>query len=147
MTTSFFDSIDTVSVPRDGETRDAKTSLRALEEKVDRLEAQRTALGDKGAEVTLKDHDMYDDGAVGVITSNRFQDWETGDEFVYINVRVTADGTVLEQPKDVKARPSAKVYGWNVAHFVKNHKAIELDERIATLTERHAKLLDVDDAS
>ena len=147
MAMSFFDSIDTVSVPRDGETRDAKTSLRALEEKVDRLEAQRTALGDKGAEVTLKDHDMWDDGAVGVITSGAYQDWETGDQFVYVNVLVDAQANVLVQPKDVKARPSAKVYGWNVAHFVKNAFAIQLDERIATLTERHAELLDTNDAS
>ena len=144
---SFLDSIDTVSVPRDGETRDPKTSLRALEAQVDRLDAQRRNLGDKGAEVTIVNHDMYDDGAIGVITSAVFEDWSTGDNFVYVNVRVTADGTVLEQPKDVKARPSAKVYTWQVSKFVKNPFAIELDERIATLTERHLKLMESQDAS
>ena len=144
---SFLDSIDTVSVPRDGETRDPKTSLRALEAQVDRLDAQRRNLGDKGAEVTIVNHDMWDDGAVGVITSPEFEDWSTGDKFVYVNVRVTADGTVLEQPKDVKARPSAKVYTWQVSHFVKNQFAIELDERIATLTERHLKLMESKDAN
>ena len=144
---TFLDSIDTVSVPRDGETRDPKTSLRALETQVDRLEARRRDLGSKGAEVTIVNHYMYDDGAIGVITSPMFEDWSTGDKFVYVNVRVTADGTVLEQPKDVKARPSAKVYTWQVSNFVKNPFATELDERIATLTERHLALMEADDAN